>query len=92
MLIVAAMYLSPLMNTHTGSNKAYEDTAVPYVLGNTAQNVNTILTNRSLNMAATGVHNKAGVVAMSQNPKAGSIVPKGTIVTVDFREPASTVE
>lgn len=77
---------------YTNDDASMSEVTVPYVIGSSAQNVNTMLTNRTLNMSATGVYNTSGVVAVSQSPAAGTSVPMGTVVTVEFREPNSTVE
>ncbi|MBQ1334509.1 MAG: PASTA domain-containing protein [Clostridia bacterium] len=77
---------------YTNGEAAMNEVEVPNVLGYSPQNVNAMITNRTLNFSATGVYNKAGVVAVSQSPVAGTVVPLGTTVSVEFREPNSTVE
>jgi len=77
---------------YTNESGQMKEVMVPHLVGYNAKNANWAITNRSLNMAATGVYNKSGVVVVSQSPAPGTIVPIGSIVTVEFREPGSTVE
>ncbi len=73
-------------------NSQSNTVTVPYVIGSTVSAANAMIVSKNLNMSATGVHDKTGTVAVSQSPEAGTSVPIGTVVTVDFREPTSTVE
>ena len=77
---------------YTNGDAVMNEVEVPNVSGSSPYNANAMITNRSLNFSATGVYNKSGVVAVNQSPAAGTVVPLGTIVTVEFREPTSTVE
>ena len=59
---------------------------VPNVLNIRAEAANQILTNAGLNINISGVsHMGSGAVAYRQTPEAGTQVPRGTIVTVEFR-------
>ncbi len=67
---------------------AEEKILVPDVLGMSVADVNTGLANADLNfmLRGTGRLNAAGVLrSVSQEPPAGTEVPKGTVVQVEFR-------
>ncbi len=66
---------------------------VPDVLGQTASVVNRTLTNAGFNIKIDGAMNfdeGVGAKAVSQTPAAGELVPKGTVVTVEFRHTDGT--
>lgn len=61
---------------------------VPDVMGKSATVANLMITNSKLNINITGTTNYetgVGAVVVSQSPAAGEKVPKGTLVTVEFR-------
>ncbi len=61
---------------------------VPDVMGQSATVANMVITNSNLNINITGSTNYevgAGAVVIEQSPAAGERVPKGTLVTVEFR-------
>ena len=61
---------------------------VPDVMGKSATIANHMIINSSLNISIKGTTNYetgAGAVVVSQSPAAGTTVPKGTLVTVEFR-------
>ena len=61
---------------------------VPDVMGKSATVANLMIINGKLNINITGTTNYetgAGAVVVSQSPAAGESVPKGTVVTVEFR-------
>ncbi|MBR5314281.1 MAG: PASTA domain-containing protein [Clostridia bacterium] len=66
---------------------------VPNVLGQTASIVNRTLTNAGFNIKIDGAMNfdeGVGAKAVAQSPAAGEVVPKGTVVTVEFRHTDGT--
>ncbi len=73
---------------YTGEIESGDKTTVPDVIGKTASLANIMIVNSKLNInivGATNYENGAGAVVVSQSPAAGEIVPKGTLVTVEFR-------
>lgn len=61
---------------------------VPDVMGKSATVANLMIINGKLNINITGTTNYetgTGAVVVSQSPAAGESVPKGTVVTVEFR-------
>ena len=62
--------------------------SVPDLVGKSATVANLMITNAKLNINITGTTNYetgTGAVVVSQSPAAGESVPKGTLITVDFR-------
>lgn len=73
---------------YTGEIESGDKTTVPDVMGKTATLANMMIVNSKLNINIAGTTNYetgAGAVVVSQSPAAGEIVPKGTLVTVEFR-------
>jgi beta-lactam-binding protein with PASTA domain len=61
---------------------------VPDVFNVTAETANRRITDAGLNINIVG--GQRGAAAYRQNPEAGEQVPRGTIITVDFRHSDST--
>ena len=73
---------------YAGELTESDNVAVPDVIGQSATIANHMIVNSKLNINITGSTNYetgAGAVVVSQSPAAGEIVPKGTLVTVEFR-------
>ena len=71
---------------YTGGESEGTDTVVvPDILGKKASEVNETILGGGLNLNITGTSNISSAVAVKQYPEAGSRVPRGTVVTVDFR-------
>jgi stage V sporulation protein D (sporulation-specific penicillin-binding protein) len=71
---------------YTGDTQVKSNVTVPNVLGLTATQANNAIAAQQLNIELVG--NKltdSGVTAYAQNPVAGTKVPLGTVVTVQFR-------
>ena len=61
------------------------DVTVPDLTGYTVDQVNNILTSKGLNVSLSGgAVNNSNATASSQSVEAGSVVPKGTVVSVTF--------
>jgi len=58
---------------------------VPNVLGMTAAQANKALANAGFNIHLEGALNGSGAIVMSQSIEAGSLAPKGSVITVDIR-------
>ncbi len=68
-------------------NAGTEEVVVPNLLGKTPESVNKILLNSELNLHLTGAYNSdsdEAPVAISQSVEAGTTVPKGTVIEVEF--------
>lgn len=73
---------------YTGEIENKDTVIVPDVMGQSATLANMMVINSKLNINITGTTNYetgAGAVVVSQSPEAGASVPKGTLVTVEFR-------
>jgi len=73
---------------YLGDEEPSDTVEVPDVMGMTATNCNKMLTNSKLNIKIQGAMNYnvgAGAVVIRQSPEAGTLVPPGTIITVEFR-------
>ena len=73
---------------YAGEIENSDNVTVPDVMGQSATLANMMIVNNNLNINITGTTNYetgAGAVVVSQSPAAGEIVPKGTLVTVEFR-------
>ena len=65
-----------------------ESVVVPRVVGLTPQNANQTLLNHGLNIRIEGAENYGvgdSVLTVEQSIPAGTLVPRGTVVTVTFR-------
>jgi len=73
---------------YAGELENSDNVKVPDVMGKSATIANHMIINSKLNINITGTTNYetgAGAVVVSQSPAAGEVVPKGTLVTVEFR-------
>lgn len=73
---------------YMGDAEPEENIIVPDVIGQTAKAANKLIVNSNLNIMIQGSANSNagnGPVAISQSPAAGTAVPAGSIVTVEFR-------
>lgn len=73
---------------YVGEEEPANTVEVPSVMGETAAACNKTLINAKLNIKIEGATNYnvgAGAQVISQTPEAGTMVPPGTIVTVEFR-------
>ena len=73
---------------YTGDEAPKKDVTVPDVVGKSATVTNMMVINSGLNIQIKGAathEGGTGPVAVSQSPAAGERVPKGTVVTVEFR-------
>ena len=73
---------------YMGDAEPSENCVVPDVIGQTAKAANKLIVNSSLNIMVEGVSSGnygTGPVAITQTPAAGTQVPAGSIVTVEFR-------
>ncbi len=69
---------------YTSENAEEKAATVPNVIGMTAEKANKTLTSAGFNVRIVG-NSSGGTVATSQSISAGSIVEKGTVITVEFR-------
>ena len=73
---------------YTGELESSDNVTVPDVMGQSPTLANMMITNANLNINIVGTTNYesgTGPVVISQSPQAGERVPKGTLVTVEFR-------
>ncbi len=73
---------------YTGEAEPSDTVVVPDVMGQNATMTNRAIVNAKLNVKIVGATNYnvgGGAVVISQTPEAGTMVPPGTIVTVEFR-------
>ena len=78
---------------YTGDELPSDTVSVPDVVGKTASACNRLIVNAKLNIKIEGAQNYdegSGAVVVSQSPAAGTVVPPGTIVTVEFMHLDST--
>ncbi len=79
---------SGIVYLYTGDEEILNTVTVPDVMGQTAAACNKTIINSKLNIKIQGATNYnigAGAQVVSQSPEAGTLVPPGTIVTVEFR-------
>lgn len=79
---------SGVVYLYTGDDEPSDSITVPDVVGQSAVNCNKMLVGAKLNVKIKGATNYnvgAGAQVISQSPAAGTQVPPGTIVTVEFR-------
>ena len=69
------------------TSEAVQETTsvVPNILGMTAAQANKELANAGFNIHLEGALNGSGAVVMSQSLEAGTVAPRGTVITVDIR-------
>ncbi len=79
---------SGVVYLYTGDAEISDSVTVPDVLGKTGAECNRVITGAKLNIKIKGATNYnvgGGAQVISQSPAAGTQVPPGTIVTVEFR-------
>lgn len=79
---------SGVVYLYTGDRVPEDNIEVPDLMGMTALAANRLVINSSLNIkieGATNYANSTGAVVVAQSPEAGTMVTKGTIITVEFR-------
>lgn len=70
---------------YTEGETSPADITVPDLVGKTAEAANRILINAGLNISISGASNGSSAVVNSQSPPAGTVVSKGTLVTIEMR-------
>ncbi|MBQ2826677.1 MAG: PASTA domain-containing protein [Clostridia bacterium] len=73
---------------YTGDETPKNTVTVPDVSGKLAVAANRLIINAGLNIKIEGalnVDSGSGAVVVNQSPAAGEVVPKGTVVTLEFR-------
>lgn len=76
---------SGVLLLYTGDEKPANTITVPNVVGMTAYNANAALVNLGLNVTFSGSLNGSSATVISQNPVAGTVVSRGTIIEVTLR-------
>lgn len=73
---------------YTEGNADSQSVTIPNVIGHSLADAKNIITSAGLNFKISGVGDKGsvGAVAAEQIPAAGTIVPRGTVVNVEFRK------
>ena len=85
----------PAAGTHVRNNsyvtitlgditESSDEATVPNVIGKSADEVNTLITQAGLTLSATGTTSGESIISLSQDPAPGTAVAKGTAVTVNF--------
>lgn len=79
---------SGVVYLYTDEKMPEDNIEVPDLMGMTALSANRLVINSRLNIkieGATNYANSTGAVVVAQSPEAGTMVTKGTIITVEFR-------
>lgn len=76
---------SGILLLYTGDEQPANTITVPDVMGMTAYNANNTLVNLGLNVTFSGSVNGSSATVISQNPAAGTVVSRGTIIEVTLR-------
>ena len=74
-----------LVILYTSETAPETSATVPNILGMTAAEANKALADAGFNIHLEGALNGSGAKVMSQSIAAGSVAPKGTVITVDIR-------
>ncbi|MBE6664885.1 MAG: PASTA domain-containing protein [Ruminococcaceae bacterium] len=74
-----------LVILYTSEAAEEKNATVPNVLGMSAAQANKVLANAGFNIHLEGALNGSGAVVMTQSLAAGTVAPKGTVITVDIR-------
>ncbi|MBQ7714962.1 MAG: PASTA domain-containing protein [Clostridia bacterium] len=75
---------SGILYLYTDGATATADIAVPDLVGKTAEAANRIIVNLGLNVSISGATNGSSAVVTSQSPAAETLVPKGSLVTIEM--------
>ena len=70
---------------YTGGSEEEKTSVVPNVIGMTAAQAYKALAEAGFNIHLEGALNGSGAVVMTQSLAAGTVAPKGTVITVDIR-------
>ncbi len=70
---------------YTGEEEPANTITVPDVMGMTAYTANSALVNLGLNVTFSGSINGTSATVIGQNPAAGTVVSRGTIIEVELR-------
>ncbi len=79
--------LSKTVIIYTNGEEPKNTVEVPHVVGKTAEAANRLIINADLNIRINGAANYSsgvGATVISQSPAAGTMVPEGTVVTLEF--------
>ena len=74
-----------LVILYTSETVEEKNATVPNVIGMTAAEANKALANAGFNIHLEGALNGSGAKVMTQSIPAGTVAPKGTVITVDIR-------
>ena len=74
-----------LVILYTSEITEEKNAVVPNIIGMTAAQANKALANAGFNIHLEGALNGSGATVMSQSIAAGTVAPKGTVITVDIR-------
>ncbi len=75
---------------YTGGETPGADIVVPDLVGKTSEAANRMLINLGLNISVSGASNGSTATVKSQTPAAGTLVSKGTLVTVEMMHEITT--
>ncbi|MBR6916571.1 MAG: PASTA domain-containing protein, partial [Clostridia bacterium] len=73
-----------MLYLYTGGETAPANITVPDLVGKTAEAANRMLINLGLNISVAGASNGSSATVASQTPAAGTLVPQGTLVTIEM--------
>lgn len=85
--------LSKKIVIYTNGDEPEATVKVPDVVGKTAEAANRLIMNENLNIRIDGAANYtsgSGATVISQSPAAGTLVPAGTVVTLEFMHLSDT--
>ena len=73
-----------ILYLYTGGEVPPSDIIVPNLIGKTADAANRMIINAGLNISISGASNGNTATVASQTPEPGTLVPKGTLVTIEM--------
>lgn len=85
--------LSKKIVIYTNGDEPEATVKVPNVVGKTAEAANRLIMNENLNIRIDGAANYtsgSGATVISQSPAAGTLVPAGTVITLEFMHLSDT--
>lgn len=85
--------LSKKIVIYTNGDEPEATVKVPNVVGKTAEAANRLIMNENLNIRIDGAANYtsgSGATVISQSPAAGTLVPVGTVITLEFMHLSDT--